>query len=59
MNALTRIEYRSLERMDGSGNHTEIFSDGVMYGIDWNTGLSWQRCRGSSPVFYSSFLAFY
>lgn len=59
MDAIMRIKYPSLVNKEGSMNHSEIFSDGVMYGIDWNTGLSWVRMRNSSPIFYSSFVTHY
>ena len=38
---------------------TTIMSDsGVMYGIDWSSGLSWSKVSGSMPVFGNSFKRF-
>lgn len=33
-------------------NLTTIYADGIMYGIDWNTGLAWQRATGQGCPYY-------
>ena len=42
-----------------TSNKSTVSIDGVVYGIDWNSGLSWMRVKGSNPVFGDSFKALY
>lgn len=46
-NMLNSIHFNSVK------NLTTIYSEQVMYGIDWNTGLSWHRANGQGCPYYS------
>lgn len=41
-------------------NHSTLYCDGITYGIDWNTGLSWMHVSNQGcPVYADSFRVIY
>ena len=49
----SRLKSRSMYGKNSSltSNKSTVKIDDVLYGIDWNTGLSWMRTNGCPPVF--------
>jgi len=53
------VSYRKDDDLFGARYWSEYETNGISYGIDWETGLSWSRTKGCTPQYYSSFQAVY